>query len=646
MRLHTAQLRAAGVAAVLLLGGILSGTVPAKATAVPGPAEVSSVAFATASAGWAIGTDAAGGSGIWHTSDGGASWQQQWLAHGKGTFGSLTATDPAHAWVVFGRELLGTTDGGAVWRQLATLPRGTAQVDFATADLGVATVDACAANLDLTRCPGQLLVSDDGGASWASVLRTGPMPVFAVASTSGRIWAAEPAATGVIAFFTSADDGRSWSRMSSAKVPFQLTPDLRMTLTASRSQLDWTTVFDQLSCAMHGCSADLLTLGASGWKVGLPTEGYPDYCGPASIAVSAGQAASGWLAISRNGAACSPPLGLVWRFTGSTGWQQLPPWQLSGIGSVDGVNAQVAYAIGDLGTLSRTTDGGHQWTQLLPAPVPAGEVDAVGAGLAFGAQDQANAGAIVRDDGPSGWAQIADLPGVVTQLDFPSPQDGAAVSYAPGSTPGWRLWTSTNGGTSWAPGGPLPKGQQLLGPWLTATGQGLLLTENGAEPWAPQNSGSDPVREWLTSDWGATWHQAGPLQLGKDTLGGAASFVYADGAWTGWLSVINTSYNYQLDSVTGLRLSPLAGKAPTDGVQLTGPGTGFAWTIDYSGHAAVLTLDRTTDDGRSWQHSTLTLPASQNAPLPLIGFSSARDGWLIAGDVTLVTGDGGQSWHT
>jgi photosystem II stability/assembly factor-like uncharacterized protein len=644
MRLHIAQLRAVGIAAVFLLGGVLPGAIPAGAAAVPGPADVTAVAFAAASAGWAIGTGVAGGPGIWHTSDGGASWQQQWHAQGKGSFVSITATDQSHAWAVFGRELLGTTDGGAVWRQLATLPPGTAQVDFATADLGVVTVDACVTNLDLSRCPGQVLVSDDGGTSWASVLHTSEMPVFGEASTSGRIWAAEPAASGVIAFLTSADDGRSWSRMSGAKVPFQLTPDVRMTLTAGRSQLDFATVFDQLSCAMHGCSADLLSYGARGWTAGLPKQGYPDYCGPASIALSTGQAP--WLAISRNGAACPPPLGLVWRFTSGTGWQQLPPWQLSGIGSLDGVNAQIAYAIGDLGTLSRTTDGGQQWTQLLPAPVPAGAVDAVGAGLAFGAQDQANAGAIVRNDGPSGWSQVADLPGVVTQLDFPTPQDGAAVSYAPGSTPGWRLWTSTNGGTSWAPGGPLPNGQQLLGPWLTAAGQGLLLTENGGEPWAPQASGSDPVREWLTSDWGATWRQAGPLQLGKDTLGGAASFVYADGAWTGWLSVINTSYNYQLDSVTGLRLSPLPGKAPTDGVQLTGPGTGFAWTIDYTGHAPVLTLYRTTDDGRGWQHSRLTLPASQSAPLPLLGFSSAQDGWLIAGDVTLVTGDGGQSWHS
>ena len=653
MRLHEAQLRAVIVAAVFLLGGVLPAAASTGVSSVSAaPADVTSVAFPAASAGWAIGTYGAGRSGIWHTSDGGASWQQQWSSGGQGedTLVSVTATDPAHAWVVFGRELLGTTDGGAVWRQLATLPPGTAQVDFATAHLGVATVDACAANLDLTRCPGQLLVSADGGTRWASVLRGGSMPVFAVASASGRMWAAEPAASGVIAFVTSADDGRSWTRMSSAKVPVPLTPEVRMTLTASRGQLDFTTVFDQLSCAMHGCSADLLTLGASGWSVGLPKEGYPDYCGPASIAVSTGQAATAWLAISRNGAACSPPLGLVWRFTSSTGWQQLPPWQLSGISSLDGVNAQVAYAIGDLGSLSRTTDGGQHWTQLLPVPVPAGAVDAVGAGLAFGAQDQANAGAIVRSGGPAGWSQVADLPGVVTQLDFPSPRDGAAVTYAPGTTPGWRLWTSTNGGTSWAQGGALPKGQQLLGPWLTATGQGLLLTENGDEPWAPQDSGSDPVREWLTSDGGATWRPAGELQLGKDTLGGAASFVYADGAWTGWLSVINTSFNDQLDSVSGLRLSPLPGKPPADGLQLTGPGTGFAWTIDYrAGHggpAPVLTLYRTTDDGRSWQHSSLTLPASQSAPLPLLGFSSARDGWLIAGDVTLVTGDGGQSWHS
>jgi len=400
---------------------------------------------------------------------------------------------------------------------------------------------------------------------------------------------------------------------------------------------------------MHGCLTDLLASGNGGknWRqVNLP-DSYPDECGPISLDLSEGADDSVWLGIGRNGAACSPPLGLLYRGTG-TGWQLSQPWQLAGITAVDAVTAQDAYAISDQGALAGTDDGGQHWTQLLPVPVPAGDLDATGPELAYGAQDGDSAGAILRATGASsGWSQLADLPGIVTQVDFPSAQDGAAVSYAPDTKAGWRLWTTTDGGTSWTTGGALPGStsgnQQLIGPWLTADGQGLLLTDSGGEPWVPQAGGTGPVREWVTSDWGASWTQAGTLRLGKDTVGGTASFVYANGAWTGWMSVIDTSYNYHLEAVTGDQLSPVPGSAPTDGIALVGPGTGFAWTTDYSRHSAVLHLYRTSNGGTSWQRYSMTLPASESGP-PLIGFSSAQDGWLVAGDVTLVTADGGRSW--
>lgn len=674
MRLHTAQLRGlfmpqiAGLSvavAVACLAGAALQVAPAhaasaalataarataaRATAVqaaaPAGADVAAVAFVAPSSGWAIGTTGSGRSAIWHTDSAGASWQNQW--QGSGKLVSLTATDPEHAWAILGHDLLGTTDGGTSWRVLAALPRDAAQVQFATASLGVAIVDGClpSLGLQLSRCPGQVLVSHDGGTSWSRVL-SGRLPVFAVADAQGRLWAAEPAASGDVTFLTSASAGRSWSRLSAVRTGIELSAEAQVTLALSGGHLVSASVYDLESCAMHGCLTDLLSSGDSGqrWRqVNLP-DSYPDECGPISLALSVGLDGSVWVGVGRNGAACSPPLGLLYRETG-TGWQVTRPWQQAGISSLDAVNAQVVYAISDQGALARTDDGGQHWTQVLPAPVPAGELDAAGQALAFGAQDGDDAGAVLRATGASsGWSQVADLPGSITQLDFPSAQDGAAVSYAPGTRPDWRLWTTTDGGTSWSAGGALPNGQELVGPWLTASGQGLLLTESGGDPWQPMAGGTGPVREWVTSDWGATWRQAGQLQLGKDTVGGPASFVYANGAWSGWMSIVDTSYNSHLDLVTGDRLSPLAGNAPTDAMQLIGPGAGFAWTIDYSGHAPVFKLDRTTDGGRTWQRYSMTLPAGQTEPLPLISFSSAQDGWMVAGDVTLVTADGGRTW--
>lgn len=134
-------------------------------------------------------------------------------------------------------------------------------------------------------------------------------------------------------------------------------------------------------------------------------------------------------ALARVGGACSTPFGLMFRYSGA-GWQQLQPWQLTGIGALAAVSYDVAYALSDQGVLARTDDGGQQWTQLLPAAVPTGQLDAVGATTAFGAQDAVDAGAILRsENGGRSWQQVADLPGVVTQLDFPSAGNGIAVTY-------------------------------------------------------------------------------------------------------------------------------------------------------------------------------------------------------------------------
>jgi photosystem II stability/assembly factor-like uncharacterized protein len=642
----------------------MAASVPAAGSNGLASADVSAVAFPTASSGWAAGT-AGSGSAIWHTDSAGASWQTQW--RGSGKLISLSAADPGHAWAIeacsrscgthlLGTHVLGTTDGGAAWRVLATLPKQAVQVQFATASLGLITVDGClpgtSLTVNLSRCHGQVLITRDGGTSWSRVL-SGSLPVFAVADAHGQLWAAKPAASGIVTFLTSGNDGKTWSRLGTTRDSIPLSGEVDVTLALSGGQLAWASVFDLDSCAMHGCLTDLVGTGNGGrtWhQLNLPDR-YPDECGLATVELSVGQDGAAWIGAARNGAACAPPLGLFYQSSGpGAGWRQLPPWQLSGITSMDAVNTQVAYAIGDEGALARTEDGGQHWIQLLPAPVPAGELDVVSLGTVFGAQDGIDAGAILRANGTSGWTQLAELPGVITQLDFPSSARGVAVTDAPNSSAGYRLWTSTDGGASWTPGGALPKGKELIGPWVTADGHGLLLTENGGEPWNPQTGGNPPVREWVTSNWGASWHQAGTIPLGRDTPSGPVSFAYANGTWTGWLAVLDTRYNFRIDVAKvgpqgASGLSVLPGKPPTGNVQLVGPNAGFAWTIDYSGHTPVLTLKRTVNGGRTWQRYTRTLSANPSAPLPLIGFSSAEDGWLVTGNSTLVTADGGRTWH-
>jgi photosystem II stability/assembly factor-like uncharacterized protein len=638
------------LAAVLASGGLAATAISVSATAATTPAPPAAVTgFAAAGpdAGWAIASGT-----VWHTGDGGATWQLQWRGPGSPVW--VTATDGAHAWVLVscrsscGRELLGTSDGGAHWRFLASLPGAVNQVQFGTDGFGVATSDACLADQSLTRCPGSLLVSRDGGARWTVAL-TGAGPVFATVNSAGQLWAASTVVGGGMSsadatFATSTDGGVRWQRLGRVSGLGTLSADVRMTLAlGAGGQLVRASIYDQLTCAMGGCSvADLLATGNGGrsWsQVNLP-DSYPDYCAPIEIALS-----GGWFAASRNGAACSPPLGLVYTY-GASGWAQQPPWELTGISSLTAVNQEVAYAIGDQGALSRTTDGGQHWSQLLPAPEPTGTLATAGAGAVFGAQDASASGAILRAAPGGSWQQVADLPGVVTQLDFTSALDGYAATYTADEAVPWHLWTSTDGGMSWEPAGALPGGNLTVvdGPWFSADGQGLLLTIASGNPWNPAVGGSGAVREWTTSDGGASWTKGSPPPLGADTIDGPASFVYAAG-WTGWLDVANAKYDQEVVALSGGRLAVLPGRPPADGgVQVIGPGTGFAWDLYFGRHDSVtLVLKRTTDGAQRWTRSELPLPSSAYAAL--IAFANADDGWLVVGNSTWRTRDGGRTWQ-
>ena len=122
---------------------------------------------------------------------------------------------------------------------------------------------------------------------------------------------------------------------------------------------------------MHGCAAELLTSGNGGrsWTlVNLPDR-YSDECGPDGIAFATAQDGTAWTATGRNGAACVPPLGLIYQH-GQSGWRQLPPWEQDQIDSFSAVSRTVAYAVSGQGVLSRTEDGGRHWTQVLPAGLP------------------------------------------------------------------------------------------------------------------------------------------------------------------------------------------------------------------------------------------------------------------------------------
>jgi hypothetical protein len=660
--------------------------VDVTAVAFPGSATLSGSAALSGSAtllgsgtdGWALGTAGAtateaGTTTIWHTSTAGASWQVQW--RGSGTPMELTASDPSHAWALLGcgsgncdRRLLATTDGGAHWRQIATLPDAAGTVTFGNPYVGVATaMNACSYDLNAEQCPTKVLVSKDGGAHWTTVLSSHGM-AWATEASTGKVWVALNLAgkASRIEFLTGLSQG--WWKLGVLTVQpgWPLSAGSRVTMAVGQHGLEAATVFDLESCAMHGCGvANVYQTGDGGqtWHAAAVPVSGPQYCGAGSVALSLAADGTTWAAFGFNGAACDPPLGVLY-LDRQQGWQALAPWQLSAPAALDAISADTAYAVSDTGALSRTTDNGQHWTQVLPAPEPQGSLAAIRtdgvtqSDEVIGAQDAGDAGAIVRDDG-YGWQQVADLPGIITSISDTASQL-YAVAYVPGNSvsgdsgPTWRMWASTDGGSTWMPAGPLPGGANtvIAGPWLTSDGHGLLLTYTG-DAWVPQSGGNGPATEWLTTDGGASWHKSAVLFSTSTTLSGAASFAYQPGTgWTGWIGTEGTSGLTRVFTVSATgHLSVLPGLPEPAGLQLTGPGSGFEWVVNYNrnGLDPALALYRTADGGAHWQQVTkaMSLPAAtQGATVPLITFADQDHGWLVYGQTTLYTADGGQEWFT
>ena len=687
--------RTAGSSSPATPGPVTSSPSAAAASRVlrgaPAAPDFTDLAFPDASDGWLLGEPAADAAGtgpaaaeIWHTATGGATWQDQW--HGAGRGLSVSATDADHAWALVtcpagitaksscGRTLMATSDGGFRWRVIATMPHDVNRVQFVTDRIGIATADNCLSDLTGTRCAGRILVSRDGGATWRTVL-TDASPVFATASRAGQLWAAETGAgasgmlSPTITFLTSTDGGRSWRQLgefSSTSGP--MTPEIQIRLAAGPGGLAWASLFDIGSCAMHGCgTAELLGShdGGQTWAAVNLSSGAVG-CGLSSITFSAAPDGSVMAAAGINGAACSPPLGSLYRY-GPSGWHRLPSWMLTSVSSLAAVSDDVAYAITGQGVITRTDDGGRQWTQVLPALAPAGQIDPLSATTALadqGAFGAFDTGAILlTGNGGQSWQRIADLPGLVSWLDFPSAADGVAVTYQSGRTSRWELWRSQDVGAAWNLVARLPAGRGanngIAGPWMSADGHGLLLALTGTEPWQEAESGaSGPARIWTTSDWGATWTRGGLLPLDGDTLQGPVSFAYAPGStgglasklaggqsgWSGWLIVSTRSFRTEVVATRGNALAPLH-VAAGNGIQLIGARTGFAWEVTGQGPGGVVSLYQTADGGTSWQRAGFRLELAPVVAGDIeLAFTDPTHGWLVAAGTTWHTADGGRSW--
>jgi hypothetical protein len=208
----------------------------------------------------------------------GASWSEQWR-------GALIPTpsrlDRCHPCLVARQPavrlrsprcpsvLVGTVDGGARWSVLTRFAQLISGVAFAPAGLGLAAAHAVSCRDRVSgpprRCPGQVLISHDGGRRWRVVLRV-TQPVVAVAAGRHGLWAVEariglPAAyrrtqPASFVLLRSGDGGRSWTARGAFQAGSFAGLQVRAQVLAGSAGTLVISPVDPDSCAIHGCGVD------------------------------------------------------------------------------------------------------------------------------------------------------------------------------------------------------------------------------------------------------------------------------------------------------------------------------------------------------------------------------------------------------
>ena len=193
---------------------------PLRAVAAAALLVVAVPAWGADYAGWAVGEDANNNGVIIHTTDSGATWQQQ----GAGMFSGASlldvfALDRSTAYAV-GEVVNGfssiyrTTDAGLSWNRMGS------SADLPTAALyKIAVPDA--QNIWAVG-PGTIVHSGDGGANWINQTPAGysSTPLQGVSSPDGlNVWATGLAKDGYATALKSTDAGLTWTRQSNGLDP-------------------------------------------------------------------------------------------------------------------------------------------------------------------------------------------------------------------------------------------------------------------------------------------------------------------------------------------------------------------------------------------------------------------------------------------
>jgi len=429
---------------------------------------------------------------------------------------------------------------------------------------------------------GTLLRSTDGGATWTGLPSRTVQGLTRVVPAPGGF-----VASGACAVRRSADDGATVS-----------TIDVGGGDTGCGTDVAATAFADASSGAILFANGVILTTGDGGVSLSRRT---PVPGGPATDIVAT--APGTFFATSGNGIQRSVDGGGSWT---------LVALQTRTLRSLTFATPSVAYAVGDSGTVLRSSDGGAGWA---PVTSPGGDANlsrlrCADALLCLGTIS--GSGTLVRTiDGGTTWTRVTASGRAIRSVAFASPTRVVAVGDG-GSTV-----ISDDGGATWRPVGGTVEGTPTT---IAAVGAGFGYAVG-------------PTSIALTTDAGATWRSVGiPTPL---TIGSAS---FADPS-TGFAQDAGGTIRRTRDGgVTWQVVDPGAGVAGP--VRILATGGGRVLLIAAGG------VSRSTDGGETFRRvPSAVVTAARGVRARILGVAGAgRTAFIIGRAGILRSTDAGARW--